>query len=194
MAMNFPLFLLRAAALLMLAGPLAAAEQASGGRSSGTINKLDTVQIRVVREDDLNTTAQLSADGSVTMPFIGAVKLEGLDTDQAAALITKKLKDGWLAQPQVSVSIEARIRRTVTVLGQTQAPGVFEIPAHRGLTLVEAVGMAGGATRIANVKKITVKHANGEVQSANLNAISTGKATDFQLRDGDIVSVPESIF
>lgn len=180
------------AALLAFASVVGAVEP-SGGRSSGVIGALDTVQIRVVREDDLTTTSQLSADGTVTMPFIGAVKLEGLDTDQAAALITRKLKDGWLAQPQVSVSIEARIRRTVTVLGQTQSPGVFELPAHRQLTLVEAIGMAGGATRIANVKKITLKR-NGAVQMINLNDITTGKGRDIPLRDGDIVTIPESLF
>jgi polysaccharide export outer membrane protein len=186
------LFTTAFAALLAVTGAVSAAE--TGGRSSGVIARLDTVEIHVVREDDLNTTAQLSADGSISMPFIGSVRLEGLDTDQAAALITKKLKDGWLAQPQVSVSIQARIRRTVTVLGQTQSPGVFELPAHRGLTLVEAIGMAGGVTRIANVKKITLKHTNGVVQTVNLNAISTGKGTDIPLQDGDIVTIPESLF
>ena len=71
--------------------------------------------------------------------------------------IKAKLKDGYLVNPQVSVSIEARVRRTVTVLGQAQNPGVFELPADRKLTVVEAIGMAGGATRIANTKKITLK-------------------------------------
>jgi polysaccharide export outer membrane protein len=188
------LFTAAMAAFAAAVGLVGAADQGgTGGRSSGVISRMDTVQIRVFREDDLTTTSQLSADGSVTMPFIGPVRLEGLDTDQAAALITKKLKDGWLAQPQVSVSIEARIRRTVTVLGQTQSPGVFELPAHRELTLVEAIGMAGGATRIANVKKISLKR-NGAVQTINLNDITNGKGKDVPLRDGDIVTIPESLF
>jgi polysaccharide export outer membrane protein len=129
------------------------------------------------------------------MPLIGAVRLEGLTTDQAAAAISRKLADGYLVKPEVSVSIEARIRRTVTILGQAQRPGVFEIPAHRQLTLVEAIGMAGGVTRIANAKKISLKRvADGKIEIINLNDITTGKGSDILLRDGDVIQIPESIF
>jgi protein involved in polysaccharide export with SLBB domain len=171
------------------------AQVAQGERSSGVISRMDTVEIRVFREDELTTRGQLSGDGTLTMPLIGAVRLEGLTTDQAAAAISRKLADGYLVKPEVSVSIEARIRRTVTILGQAQRPGVFEIPAHRQLTLVEAIGMAGGVTRIANAKKISLKRvAGGKIEIINLNDITTGKGSDILLRDGDVIQIPESIF
>jgi protein involved in polysaccharide export with SLBB domain len=91
------------------------------------------------------------------------------------------------------VAIEARIRRTVTILGQTQRPGVFEIPAHRRLTLVEAIGMSGGMTRIANDKKVMLKRGS-EVQTVNIRDITSGKGSDISLRDGDVVTIPESMF
>jgi protein involved in polysaccharide export with SLBB domain len=187
--------------ILFLTGTLLGAMAASlpaqspgAGRSSGVIGKLDSVEIRVFREDDLTTAGQLSADGSISMPLIGAVKMAGLTTDQAAAAITARLKDGYLVRPQVSVSIAARVKRTITVLGQAQNPGVFELPADRTLTLIEAIGMAGGATRIANVKKITLKRAGGPVQILNLKDITSGKAANPPLRDGDVLSIPESLF
>lgn len=169
-------------------------ESAATGRSSGVIGRLDSVEIRVFREDELTTAGQLSPDGTIRMPLIGAVKLAGLTTDQAAAAITAMLKDGYLVSPQVSVSIEARVRRAVTVLGQAQSPGVFELPADRKLTVVEAIGMAGGATRIANIKKITLKRSGGQVLTINLKDITSGKAADVVLRDGDVLSIPESLF
>jgi polysaccharide export outer membrane protein len=169
-------------------------ESAATGRSSGVIGRLDSVEIRVFREDELTTSGQLSPDGTIRMPLIGAVKLAGLSTDQAAAAITAMLKDGYLVSPQVSVSIEARVRRAVTVLGQAQNPGVFELPADRKLTVVEAIGMAGGATRIANIKKITLKRSGGQVLTINLKDITSGKAADVVLRDGDVLSIPESLF
>jgi protein involved in polysaccharide export with SLBB domain len=155
---------------------------------------MDNVEIRVFREDELTTRGQLSADGSISMPLIGSVKIQGLSTDQAAVLITKKLADGYLVKPEVSVSIEARIRKTVTVLGQVQRPGVFEIAAHKQLTLVEAIGMAGGITRIANSKKIKLKGSNGHVTIVNLTEITTGRGNDIPLRDGDVVTISESLF
>jgi polysaccharide export outer membrane protein len=169
-------------------------ESSASGRSSGVIGRLDRVEIRVFREDELTTAGQLSPDGSIRMPLIGPVKLAGLTTDQAAAAITAMLKDGYLVSPQVSVSIEARVRRAVTVLGQAQNPGVFELPADRQLTVVEAIGMAGGATRIANIKKITLKRSGGQVLTVNLKDITSGKAADIVLRDGDVLSIPESLF
>jgi protein involved in polysaccharide export with SLBB domain len=186
--------LLVAGLVLAAFSSLLPAQSTGAGRSSGVIGKLDTVEIRVFREDELTTAGQLSADGTISMPLIGAVKMAGLTTDQAAAAITAKLKDGYLVRPQVSVSIEARVRRTVTVLGQAQSPGVFELPADRRLTVVEAIGMAGGATRIANVKKISLKRRGGQVQMLNLKDITSGKASDVILQDGDVLSIPESLF
>ena len=177
------------AAVLVFLAPAGAQET----KSSGVIGRLDNIEIRVFREDELTTQGQLSSDGSITMPLIGRVVVQGLSTDQAARLIERKLADGYLVKPEVTVSIAARVRRTVTVLGQAQRPGVFEIPAHRNLTLVEAIGMAGGLTRIANSRKITIKGAGG-VRTVNLKDIASGKGQDIPLKDGDVVNIPESLF
>lgn len=185
-------FILMLAALAAALAPLPS-RCAEGDRSSGVIGHMDNVEIRVFREDDLTTRGQLSPDGTINMPLIGAVRLEGLTTDQAAAAIKRKLADGYLVKPEVSVSIEARIRKTVTVLGQAQRPGVFELPAHRRLTLVEAIGMAGGMTRIANAKKVTLKR-GGEVRVLNLKDIAAGNGSDLSLQDGDVITIPESLF
>lgn len=173
---------------------LMSSAHAQAERSSGVIGRMDNVEIRVFREEDLTTRGQLSADGSITMPLIGAVRLQGLTTDQAAEVIRKRLADGFLVKPEVSVSIESRIRRSVTVLGQAQRPGVFELPAHRELTLVEAIGMAGGVTRIANSRKISLKRDGGRVFTVNLTEITSGKGSDVPLRDGDVITIPESLF
>ena len=197
--MNVKLFLIISAlvgALVALTGA-AAGQAPAGGRSSGTIGRMDTVEIRVFREDELTTMGQLSPDGTISMPLIGAIRMAGLTTDQAAAVISAKLKDGFLVNPQVSVTIEARVRRSITVLGQVQNSGVFELPANRQLTVVEAIGMAGGATRIANTKKITLKRNSGgkpQVTILNLKDITSGKTADIPLRDGDVLTIPESLF
>lgn len=190
---KFLFFKLVAAILALSGGWAAPLLSAQGERSSGVIGRMDNVEVRVFREEELTTRGQLSADGTLTMPMIGSVRIVGLTTDQAAALITKKLADGYLVKPEVSVSIEARIRKTVTVLGQAQRPGVFELPANRRLTLVEAIGMAGGVTRIANAKKVTLKR-GAVVWTISLSDITSGKGTDVPLQDGDMITIPESLF
>jgi polysaccharide export outer membrane protein len=184
---------LAALALLWLWGTQLPAQEERG--ASGVIGARDRVAIHVYREADLETRAQLSEAGTVQMPLIGTVRLAGLTTDQASKLIEAKLKDGYLVNPQVSVTIEERVRRSVTVLGQVREPGVFKLSADRGLTLVEALGMAGGMTRIANPKKVTLKRSGGgDPQVINVKDITSGKAADVVLRDGDVINVPEGLF
>jgi len=184
--------------IALLAGALLAACGAraqDAGRASGVISSRDTVEIRVFRETELTTRGQLSPAGTVTMPLIGAVRLQGMSTDQAASAIESRLRDGYLVKPEVSVSIESRVRRTVTVLGQVREPGVFQLSADRRMSLVEAIGMAGGMTRIANDKKVTVKRGDGRGATVvNVRDITRGKAADVVLGDGDVVSIPESLF
>ena len=78
----------------VLASLLPSAALAQGERSSAIIGRMDNVEIRVFREDELTTRGQLSEDGSISMPLIGSVRIVGLSTDQADTLITNKLKDG----------------------------------------------------------------------------------------------------
>lgn len=183
--------------LLIFIAVLAALPASAQGdaRASGVIGSRDTVEIRVFREDDLATRGQLSPNGTINMPLIGAVRLRGMNTDSAARLIEARLRDGYLVNPQVSVSIESRVRRVVTVLGEVQNPGVFELSADRRLSLVEAIGMAGGMTRIANARKVTLKRrGSAEPVRVNVRDITSGKARDLTLREGDIITVPEGLF
>lgn len=184
---TFLIFLIGITGILPLA--------AQNDRASGTIGSRDSVEIRVFREDDLTTRGQLSSTGTITMPLIGSVKIAGMSTDAAASLIERKLRDGYLVRPEVTVSITARVRKTVTVLGEAQKPGLFRLDPNRKLTLVEAIGLAGGVTRIANSKKITLKRRGLENPiRVDLKAITSGQAKDIPLQDGDIITIPESLF
>ncbi len=177
--------------LLALLMPVDAQDE----RASGTIGSRDSVSIQVFREDELATRGQLSPSGTIDMPLIGAVRLAGLTTDQAASAIERKLRDGYLVRPEVTVAITNRVRKSVTVLGKVQKPGVFRIDPNRELTLVEALGMAGGVSRIGNERKITLKRrGRNQPMRVDLRAITSGESKDIPLRDGDIVTVPESLF
>lgn len=180
--------------MLMVLPRLVAQEGGEAAKASGVIQRLDTVEIRVFREEELTTVGQLSEGGTITMPLIGKVSLQGLTTEQAAARIEAALKDGYLVRPEVRVSIAGRVRKSVTVLGQVQDRGVVPIPAQRPLMLSEAIGMAGGTTRIANLKKVSLKRVGEAPRVVNLQEIIRGRGADIPLKDGDIIEVPESWF
>lgn len=179
--------------LAILGAPLGFAQGSSSG--SGAIGSRDSVEIRVFREDDLTTRGQLSTSGTISMPLIGNVRLAGMTTDSAAKAIEAKLRDGYLVRPEVTVSIVDRVRKTVTVLGKVQSPGVFRLDPNRQLTLAEAIGMAGGLQRIANSKKLTLTRRNSsEPRMINFKDIASGRMKDIPLSDGDIINVPEGLF
>ncbi|MEP4078999.1 polysaccharide biosynthesis/export family protein [Haloferula sp.] len=179
--------------LVLLGAPLGFAQEAT--TASGTIGSRDSVEIRVFREDDLTTRGQLSGAGTVSIPLIGDVRLAGMTTDSAAQLIERKLRDGYLVRPEVTVAITSRVRKTVTVLGKVQSPGVFRLDPNRQLTLAEAIGMAGGLQRIGNSRKVTLKRRNSSTPMViNFKDIASGRIKDIPLSDGDIINIPESLF
>ncbi len=153
------------------------------------------MSIQVFREPELNTAGQLGSDGSLTMPLIGTIRLQGLTTTQAEGVIEQKLRDGYLVRPQVSVRITQRVIRTVTVSGEVRQPGVFTLPYDRKLSLVQVVNMAGGPSDIANIKKVSLRSGStGKVSLVNMKSILRGKAKDIILKKGDVIHIPEGFF
>ena len=160
--------------------------------AQNSIRSADTVSVKVFREPDLDTEGQVSASGTLTVPLIGPVKISGLSPKQAEAAIERKLRDGYLVRPQVTVNVVQKVARTVTVLGQVREPGVFTLPSGRRLTVVEAIGLAGGLTEIASAKKVRLKNGRtGKSQVINVRAMMQGKVKDIALSSGDVLHIPE---
>lgn len=181
--------------ILLIFASLALALAAPAQQAGGRINAWDEVEVRVFQEDDLTTRGQVGADGNLTVPLVGTVRLSGLTPVEASNHIAAKLRDGYLVNPQVTVTVANRVRRTISIFGQVERPGVYELPHHRQLTLVEAIGLAGGLTRIADPKKITLKRGNAAPTRHDFRALTTGKAgSDVIIREGDVISVEESLF
>lgn len=162
---------------------------------SGMIGQYDTVSVTVFREPDLSSSGQLGRDGKLSIPLIGAIKMEGLSTLRAEQMIEARFRDGYLRRPQVTVRILKKQVQTVTVLGQVQQPGVFTLPVNRVLTVVEVIGMAGGVTEVADEKKVMLRSAaTGRTTILNLKEMMRGRAQDVVLSKGDVVTVPEGWF
>lgn len=162
---------------------------------TGRIAASDTVSVTVFREADLNSSGQLGREGTLSIPLIGDVRMVGLTTTQAEKAIEAKFRDGYLVRPQVSVRITGRVVRTISVQGEVRQAGVFTLPYDRLLRLSEAIAMAGGATDIADIKKVKLKRAlTGKVETVNLKDILNGRAKDITLSSGDTINVPEGWF
>jgi protein involved in polysaccharide export with SLBB domain len=158
----------------------------------------DVVEMRVYQEDDLQTKVRVAKDGTVSIPLIGVVHLGGRNLEEATRIIRDRLDKDYLVNPQVSLSVVEYAKRRFTVLGQVQKPGTYEIPGEESVTLLQAVAMAGGYTRLANPGKITVSRTVGAQKSTVVvdgrALASDASAQPFSVRPEDTITVAERIF
>lgn len=158
----------------------------------------DTLEMTIFRENDLTTRSRVGSDGTVQLPLLGDVKVAGMTIREARELIRKKYDADYLVNPQVYLNVIDYAQRKFTILGQVAKPGSYEFPGGKTLSLLQAVGLAGGFTRTADRGKIIVKRAGeGDKEEAiKLNAkkmAAEGKGS-FELQPGDIITVGESWF
>ena len=159
----------------------------------------DVIQISVYRQPDLTTAVRLAADGSITFPLIGRVVLSGLIVQQAQDLLAAKLGADYLVNPQVMIVVVEYTKKHFTILGQVQRPGAYDLPVEGKLSLLQAVGLAGGFTRIASPSRIVVKRMMKDKKEKVIKidaAKMANKTSDEEcfIQEGDAITVPESYF
>lgn len=161
----------------------------------------DQVAVEVFGEDDLRTAGRLNAEGNLSLPLLGSVRLSGLTLTQATARVTELYARDYLVNPKVNVMLVSYAKRRFTVLGQVNRPGSFEMPdgSPGGIDLLEAVAMAGGYTRIAAPERITVRRrgpTGDEILKVNGKQLARGGGANssFKVQPGDTITVGESIF
>ncbi|MGK0188019.1 MAG: protein involved in polysaccharide export with SLBB domain [Verrucomicrobiales bacterium] len=168
------------------------------GADDYKIRANDTIEVKVFQEDDLSLKTRVSKEGLVILPLVGPIRIAGLSPNIAAQRIKTAYADGYLVNPQVNVTVADIARRNFTVLGEVSKPGVYQIPDYEFITLVQAIGMAGGFTNKANERKVTIKRkVQGKDVTRTFNARDMAKLSQSRqiaVVDGDVISIAESIF
>lgn len=150
----------------------------------------DVVRIQVYHEPGLSLEdAEVDAAGALSLPLAGRVPVAGLSASQAAGAIGSAL-ERYLVRPQVTLFVKKAVERRVTVEGEVRNPGLY--PLEGRITLLQAVALAGGASRAAKMDQvIVVRQIDGQRQAArfDLGAIRKGQAADPAIQPGDMVLV-----
>ena len=155
----------------------------------------DTLDLMVYREPDLGMRSKIARDGRVQLPLLGEVKVAGMSVRDAQEHIRKLYDADYLVDPQIYLNIASYTQRKITVIGQVSRPGSYELQGNESLGILEAIGMAGGFTRIADTKNIVVKSRTGEkVETIKVNTkrLESPEGGSFQVLPGDILTVGES--
>lgn len=154
----------------------------------------DKLDVRVFQVADLSfEELVVDTSGNISMPLIGAVRGAGRTAGEMASDIAGRLAAQYLRDPQVTVTVKEAASQKITVDGAVTKPGVYEM---RGSTsLLQAVAMAEGPTRVADLTKVAVfRSIDGRRSVAlfDLSAIRQGRASDPQVLGDDVIVVDTS--
>ena len=154
----------------------------------------DKLDVRVFQVADLSfEELVVDTSGNINLPLIGAVRGSGRTAGEMSTEIAGRLAAQYLRNPQVTVTVKEAANQKITVDGAVTRPGVYEM---RGSTsLLQAVAMAEGPSRVAALTKVAVfRSIDGRRSVAvfDLGAIRQGRATDPQVFGDDVIVVDTS--
>lgn len=166
-------------------GGAAASGEVSSPAADAPVYRLgsgDRLRVTVFGESDLSGEFQVDGGGTISMPLIGIVRASGLTVRELERAVTAALSDGYLRRPQVSIGVLNY--RPFYILGEVQQPGSY--PYVDGMTVLNAVVLAGGYTYRARTTRLTLKRASeAEEREVDEQAV---------VLPGDIIRVPERFF
>jgi polysaccharide export outer membrane protein len=142
----------------------------------------DEIEILVYEESDLSMHVRLSESGVFTYPYLGSITARGKTVIEVKEELTRGLLQDILVDPSVHVSIVAY--RKFYIGGEVKRPGGY--PFKPGLTIKQAITIAGGLTEWASSSKFEI------LREGLTEPESASEAT--LLRPGDTVTVREGLF
>ncbi|MHB8522563.1 MAG: polysaccharide biosynthesis/export family protein [Limisphaerales bacterium] len=160
------------------------------------IGPLDTIFVDVFGETNLCRECKVQANGEISYPLLGSVKV----ADQTNVEVEKNLKElltkDYLVNPQVTVRVTQYRERSITVMGEVNKPGALTIPEEQKWNLVDAIGHAGGFTKLAKKKKIEFTR-DGVVKIVDFERLLKDLKDPrkvISLKPGDLITVPQTTF
>lgn len=171
--------------------------------SATPVTKVDDVlEVRFVNNYDLNSGVlstdptnreanvayRIGADSCITLPLLGKVKAVGYTEDALASKLEKLLSE-QVVEPIVDVEI---VSHTVTVLGEVNRPGTYELVRER-THLVDVLANAGHLTGYAKRQKVQIIRgdlSNPEIVFVDLTMIEALENDKLFITDRDIVYIP----
>jgi polysaccharide biosynthesis/export protein len=144
----------------------------------------DRLTIRVVGQPDLSSDYLVDGAGAISFPLINTVVIAGMSADEAGKAIARRLRTGFLRNPDVTVQVTEL--RPFYILGEVNQAGSF--PYRSGMTVQNAVAIAGGYGPRANQGKVLITRKLADGTRSFQAPVTT------QLYPGDIVYIRERWF
>jgi polysaccharide biosynthesis/export protein len=172
-------------------GSTAPAPAAIPRPSDYVIGAEDVISVVFWKEKDLSADVVVRPDGKISLPMLNDVQAAGLTPEQLAEFVEKAALQ-YVRDPEATVIVKEIRSRKITVIGQVSKSGTF--PLSSGMTVLQAIGEAGGFTEDANKSDITIVRIESGVERRhkfNYNEVVKGKKTQQNIRlvPGDTILV-----
>ena len=148
-----------------------------------TLGPGDMIVIQVFGEDELKLETQLTDSGTVNYPFLGTIKVTGMTIKQVEQHVYQGLKGDFFVEPNVFVGIVQY--RPFYIHGEVKKPGGY--PYQPGMTVNQAIALAGGMTERASRDKIFIS------REGDKNNTQTGSLAS-RISAGDTITIEQRFF
>lgn len=116
---------------------------------------------------------RVAADGTISLPYVGSIKVSGKTTRQVDEAIRARLRGSAATDPQAHSEITGSLSGSVLVAGAVNKPGRFS-SLEGPLTILDVVSMAGGPTAEPHLINVVVRNGKS-VYSINYNDVLSGR-------------------
>lgn len=153
----------------------------------------DLLEISVFDLDLFNRTVRVADDGSITLPFLGRIEVQGLTRIQLEQRIAVLLGDKYVNDPQVSVFVKEYESRKISVSGAVRTPSTFQMMGSK--TLLDVVSEAGGFTADVGRSVYVIRRRHDgttERIQVDLERLIYAGESDLNvpIRPGDVIYAP----
>ena len=165
----------------------------------------DVVEITVWGHDDLKRTASVSIEGAISFPLLGEIKAAGKSTQTLEKELAKKLGDGFIVNPQVTVAVKEFNSQKVFVMGEVNKAGLYPVTKENNLLYI--LSQAGGPTKDAGDEVVIIRPKNPRTAGISLkeaeqknetiirvnlkNTLAGDSGHNSIIKDGDSIVVPK---
>lgn len=157
---------------------------ASVGPRTYVLRPNDQVRVQVYNEPNATGVYTIDGGGYVSVPLAGRIHAAGLTPGELERAITKHVDGSILKDPHVNVQVATY--GPIYIRGEVKQPGQF--PYAPGLTIGDAVALAGGYTYRADESVAYVRSSASPLETARPLRV------DVPVAPGDNIRIPERFF
>ena len=153
----------------------------------------DLLELKVFQVDELSQTVRVSEDGSMTLPLLGRIIVEGLTQEGVVQKLTGLLQAKYVKNPQVTIFIKEYKNQQVAVIGAVVKAGNYELVGRKNL--LQIISMAGGFSETAGNEIFILREGpDGVTSSVAIDLkdllVNGNQTLNIPIEPNDVINVP----